>query len=92
MNFPKTIKRYCPNCKKHTSFEVERVKKRKASPLKWGQRRFERAKKGYGSFPRPIAEGREKSTRRVNLKYRCKECKKCVQVPCFRAKKFELKE
>ena len=48
MKMPRTIKRYCPYCKTHTEQEVERVKKKKASELKWGQRRFRKVTAGYG--------------------------------------------
>jgi large subunit ribosomal protein L44e len=89
---PRQIQRYCPKCKKHSAHEVERVKKRKASELKKGQRRFRRVTAGYRGFPRPKPEGREKATKRVSLRYRCKTCKKAHQSPCLRAKKFELKE
>jgi large subunit ribosomal protein L44e len=68
------------------------VKKRKASELKRGQRRFRRATSGYGGFPRPKPEGREKATRRIPLKYTCTDCKKSYQVPSLRAKKFEIGE
>ncbi|MGC8581252.1 MAG: 50S ribosomal protein L44e [Thermoplasmata archaeon] len=90
MKIPKTIKAYCPYCKKHTEQEVDRVKKRKASELKWGQRRFRRATSGYGGFPRPQPKGREKPTKRANLKYKCTECNKSYQRPSFRAKKVEI--
>ncbi|MBW3581924.1 MAG: 50S ribosomal protein L44e [Euryarchaeota archaeon] len=89
---PRVLKRYCPFDKKHTPHEVERVKKRKASELKWGQRRFRRVTAGYRGFPRPKPEGREKPTRRVYIRYRCQECKKAHHSPNIRAKKFELKE
>ncbi len=89
---PRRIKRYCPTCKKHNDHEVERVRKRKASEFKWGQRRFRKVTAGYRGFPRPKPEGREKPTKRVNLRFRCKECKKAHQAPALRAKKFELKE
>jgi len=90
MNMPRNVKRYCPSCKKHTTHEVERVKKKKASELKWGQRRFRKVMAGYRGFPRPKPEGREKPTKRVVLRYRCKTCKKAHQPPCQRAKKFQL--
>ena len=89
---PRRISRYCPFCKKHSEHEVERVKKRKASELKQGQRRFRRITAGYRGFPRPKPEGREKPTRRVHLRYRCKTCKKAHQRRGIRAKKFEMKE
>lgn len=89
---PRRIQRYCPKCKVHTEQEVERVKKRKASELKKGQRRFRRVTAGYRGFPRPKPEGREKPTKRVALRYRCKKCKTANQPPAKRAKKFEIKE
>ncbi|MFA6668595.1 MAG: 50S ribosomal protein L44e, partial [Candidatus Methanomethylophilaceae archaeon] len=58
MKLPRTVKRYCPTCKTHAVHDVERVKKKKASELKWGQRRFRKVTSGYGGFPRPKPEGR----------------------------------
>ena len=92
MKMPRKMNTYCPKCEKHTSHEVERVRKKPASELKWGQRRFRRVMRGYGGFPRPKPEGREKPTKRIFLRYRCQDCKKAHQRPCFRAKKFELTE
>lgn len=92
MKMPKVIKTHCPKCNKHTEHEVERVKTRPRGEMKWGQRRVRRAFAGYGGFPRPKYEGREKPTKRIFLRYRCKVCKKAHQRPCFRVKKFELVE
>ena len=89
---PRKIKRYCPKCKKHTLHNVEKVKKKKASELKQGQRRFRRVTSGYRGFPRPKPEGREKITRRAPLKYTCEKCKKSIQPPSIRAKKVEIGE
>ena len=92
MHYPKTVSTYCPKCKTHTDHEVEKGKKRPASELKWGQRRFRRATSGYGGFPRPKPEGRAKAVRRVYLKYRCKKCKYTVQPASWRASSLELVE
>lgn len=92
MKMPKVIKTHCPKCNKHTEHEVERVKTRPRGEMKWGQRRVRRAFAGYGGFPRAKYEGREKPTKRIFLRYRCKVCKKAHQRPCFRVKKFELVE
>ncbi|UCF49101.1 MAG: 50S ribosomal protein L44e [Thermoplasmatales archaeon] len=89
---PRKLKRYCPNCKTHTIHEVEKVKKRKASELKQGQRRFRRVMQGYGGFPRPKPEGREKTSRRIAMKLTCSECKKSYQPPTQRARKFDIGE
>jgi large subunit ribosomal protein L44e len=90
MKLPRQVKGYCPKCKKHVVQEIERVKKKKASELAQGQRRFRRVTSGYGGFPRPKPEGREKPTRKVWIRYRCKVCKKATQRPGIRAKKFEF--
>ena len=92
MKLPKTVKMYCPKCKKHTDHEVERVKKRKASEFRAGQRRFRRVTSGFGGFPRPRYEGREKPTKRVSIRFRCLTCKTAVTPPTQRAKKFEIVE
>ena len=92
MQRPRKIKRYCPTCKKHTIHSVEKIKKRKASELKQGQRRFRRVTRGYRGFPRPKPEGREKTSRRAPLKYTCDVCKKSHQPPSQRARKVEVGE
>ena len=69
MQKPRRIKRYCPICKKHTIHNVDKIKKKKASELKQGQRRFRRVMSGYRGFPRPKPEGREKTSRRIAIKF-----------------------
>ena len=53
MKLPRDVKTYCPHCDKHTNHTVEKIKKRPASELKWGQRRFRRITAGYVGFTRP---------------------------------------
>lgn len=90
MKMPREIRTHCPFCKKHTTHTVEIVKKRKASELAWGQRRFRRLLHGYGSFPRPNPRNRGKQTTRVHLRLRCKECGKAHSREGWRARRFEL--
>lgn len=92
MKIPKKVSMYCPWCKKHTPHNVERVRKKKASEFKAGQRRFRRVTSGYGGFPRPRFEGREKPTKRVSIRFRCAECDRAITTPTKRAKKFEIVE
>jgi large subunit ribosomal protein L44e len=92
MQKPRKINTYCPSCKKHTVHNIEKVKKRRASELKQGQRRFRRVMAGYRGFPRPKPEGREKTSRRISIKLTCSVCKKSFQPPTQRAKKFEIGE
>ncbi len=92
MKLPRVIKGYCPHCRSHAELEIERVKSRPRSELKAGQRRFRRVLKGYGGFPRPKPEGREKPTKRINIRFRCKSCGKAHHRPTFRAKHLEFVE
>lgn len=94
MNIPKEIKKYCPFCKKHTKHVVKREKvgAKKRRTLAVDQRRFLRKMKGYGSYPRPWPKGREKSTKKLDLRYKCMDCKKeHIIGQGFRVKKFEIK-
>ena len=90
MRVPKKQRIYCPFCKKHTEHTVEQVKKKPRRKMAKGQRRFLEKMKGYGSFPRPKPDY-EKATKKLDLRYKCKECgKKHIKGKGFRIKKFEL--
>jgi large subunit ribosomal protein L44e len=91
MKMPKKKRTYCKSCRKHTTHDVARVKKRKASELKAGQRQFRRVLAGYGGFPRAKPSG-DKPTKKVNFKITCIECKKSQVTKGFRVKKLELVE
>ncbi|MDI6825670.1 MAG: 50S ribosomal protein L44e [Candidatus Aenigmarchaeota archaeon] len=90
MKFPKEVRIYCKYCKRHTEHPVEQVKKKPRGKMRQGERRFRKKLKGYGSFPRPKPEY-EKATKKLDLRYKCKECgKKHTKGQGFRIKKFEL--
>lgn len=93
MEVPKSQRRFCPYCRTHTKHEVKRVKVSKVKRgLAQGQRRFKRKMKGFGSFPKSNPKGRAKPTRKVDLTYKCEQCKKQHNVgKGWRAKKFEIK-
>ena len=92
MKIPKKQKRFCPYCKKHTEHKMGKVssgKQRRA--LAAGQRRFKRKMKGFGSFPKSNPKDRAKPTKKLDLRYECKECKKKHTIGHgFRVKKFEV--
>ena len=92
MKMPKKMRKLCPRCKEYTDQTVELVKKRPRSELKAGQRRFRRKLKGYGSFPRPKPSGREKTVKKLDLRYKCLKCNKKYSKAGFRAAKFEFGE
>ncbi|MBW2964873.1 50S ribosomal protein L44e [Candidatus Woesearchaeota archaeon] len=102
MKVPKIVKRYCPKCKKHTEQKVSQAKKRtpgSSRPLAKSQKKRSGFGKGhgnlgkYGSKP-PIGKFKmtgKKVTKKTDLRYECKTCKKIwTQNKGFRAKKIEF--
>jgi len=94
MEIPKIQKKYCPYCKKHTSNTVRKIRVgRSRRKMAEGERRVIRKKKGFGSFPKSNPKGRAKPTRKLDLRYKCKECGKEHTIgKGFRIKKFEFKK
>jgi large subunit ribosomal protein L44e len=87
MKLPKTTRRYCPYCKKHTMHTISLASTtRQRGSLKRGS--ITRAKKrglgrGLGNLGRwgskPAVgkwKRKTKSTKKANIAYKCKECKK----------------
>lgn len=93
MKYPKTVRTFCPKCKKHQEHSVKQNKKRgrsTAHPASQSAKRFERKIRGYRGFPRPQPSGDGKPTKKVDLRLVCKVCGKMHTKVGFRAKKFEL--
>jgi ribosomal protein L44E len=101
MKIPKLIKRYCKFCKKHTEQKVSQNKKGSPSTLSYGSK--VRAKKrgvarGIGNRGRYSKKAitkfkmtGKKMTKKTDLRYSCKDCKKSsVQSQGIRAKKVEF--
>lgn len=86
----KEIRTYCPRCKTHTIHTVSLYKKGKDSPLKAGNRRYERKKKGYGGQPKPIQRKTAKTTKKQTLRLKCKECGYTILRKGLRLKKLEI--
>jgi len=102
MKIPKIKKRYCPYCKKHTEHKVSQTKKKNASSLTYGSKKRARkrgAARGFGNLGRyskpAVSKFKmtgKKSSKKTDLRYECKECKKKhVQRKGIRAKKVEFK-
>lgn len=102
MKIPKMIKRLCPFCKKHTEQKVSQAKKRSPGskhPLAQFAKKRAGFGKGkgnlgkYGSKP-PVSKFKmtgNKTSKKLDLRYECKECKKqSVQKKGIRTKKVEL--
>lgn len=91
MKFPKKLRIFCPYCRKHTEHAVEVAKRRPRGKMTHGERIMGRKMTGYGSFPRPKPTGREKPTKKLDLRYKCTACgKKHMKGSGFRVKKFEI--
>jgi large subunit ribosomal protein L44e len=102
MKIPKMIKRLCPKCGKHTEQKVTQAKKRTPGskhPLAQFAKKRTGFGKGtgnlgkYGSKP-PVSKFKmtgKKTSKKVDLRYECKVCKKqSVQSKGIRTKKLEL--
>jgi len=86
MKFPKTTKRYCPYCRKHTEHKISLVSSgHKRGTLKRGspQRARKRGRnRGYGNlgrYSKPAItkwKRKTKATKKTNLLYTCQVCKK----------------
>ena len=102
MKIPKTRKRLCPKCKKHTEHNVKQEKNRgrskthtmsRASNSRLLKRGLRRGTGNLGRFskpPKPKMTGK-KLTKKTDLRYTCTECKKVhCQSSGFRVKKLEF--
>lgn len=101
MKIPKAVKRYCPYCKKHTEHKVSQNKKKNPSSLKRGSKYRARKRgqaRGFGNMGRyskpAISKFKRtgaKTTKKTDLRYECKTCKKThAQRQGIRAKKVEF--
>ena len=101
MKKPKAIKRYCPYCKKHSEHKVGQAKKKGASSLTYGskhrakRRGQARGKGNLGRYSKPAVTKfkmtGKKGTKKTDLRYECKTCKKThVQKKGIRAKRVEF--
>ena len=101
MKIPKTVRRYCPYCKKHTIHKVLQTKKGKPRSLSYGSK--VRAKKrgqarGLGSLGRyskpAVSKWKmtgKKHSKKTDLRYQCTVCKRShTQSKGVRTKKVEF--
>ncbi|MEW6063263.1 MAG: 50S ribosomal protein L44e [Nanoarchaeota archaeon] len=101
MKFPKSIRTYCPHCKKNTNHKVSLVKGGgKRGTLKKGsiQRAMKRGRgigygnKGrWGSKPSKPKRSGAKGSKKMNLKLTCEVCDKGIIRHGRRVKRVEVK-
>jgi len=103
MKLPKTRKKLCPTCKKHTEHKITLAKKRTmgtAHPLGVGGKKRTKIRGGrrgignHGRFSKPPGGGKmtgKKQTKKSDLRYTCSVCKKThVQKKGFRSRRIEF--
>ena len=101
MKIPKTVKRYCPYCRKHTEHKVSQTKKKSPSSLKKGskyrarKRGLARGTGNLGRYSKPAISkfkmSGKKTTKKTDFRYQCTVCKKThTQRQGIRAKRVEF--
>src|SRR3989338_2157072 len=101
MKIPKTIKKFCRFCRKHTDQKVAKNKKKAPSSLSRGSKyraRLRGAARGLGNLGRyskpevtKFKRTGAKQTKKTDLRYTCAVCKKAsCQKSGIRSKKVEL--
>jgi ribosomal protein L44E len=104
MKKPRTIKRHCKFCNKHTEHKVTVAKSKgrnKAKPLSAGstkrvkQRGLRRGHGNLGRYSKPPIKNwkstGKKMSKKTDFRYECQKCKKMTaQKSGIRAKKLEL--
>jgi len=101
MKIPRTMKRLCKTCKKHTEQKVAQNKKKKASSLSRGskyrakKRGLARGAGSLGRYSKPAVTKFKrtgaKATKKTDLRYTCSVCKKMSsQAVGIRAKRVEF--
>lgn len=103
MKIPKTTKRYCPYCKKHTEHKIAQAKRRtpfSVHPLAKAGKKRTRFGKGHGNLGKYGSKPAigsfkmtgKKTSKKLDLRYECRDCKKThMQKKGKRAKKVEFK-
>src|SRR3989338_7378224 len=101
MKIPKSLKRYCKYCKKHTEQKVSQNKKRSPSSLSFGSKyraRLRGRARGignHGKYSKPAVtkfkRAGAKMTKKTDLRYTCSVCKKMSnQSEGIRSKRVEF--
>ena len=101
MKIPKTLKRFCKYCKKHTAQKVAQNKKHAPSSLSYGSKyraRLRGRARGVGNLGRyskpavtKFKRTGAKATKKTDLRYTCTVCNKATtQNAGMRAKRVEF--
>jgi large subunit ribosomal protein L44e len=102
MKLPKTTRRYCPHCKKHSMHRITVNKKKNPRTMTYGSKVRARKRgqaRGIGNMGRyskpAISKFKmtgKKSSKKTDFRYECSTCKKQhVQKEGYRIKRVEFK-
>ncbi|KHO45372.1 MAG: large subunit ribosomal protein L44e [archaeon GW2011_AR3] len=102
MKLPKTRKKYCPYCKKHTEHKITLTKKKSPRSMSYGSKvraRLRGRARGTGNlgrYSKPAVTSwkmtGKKVTKKTDLRYTCTKCNKMHnQRYGIRAKRVEFK-
>jgi large subunit ribosomal protein L44e len=86
----KELRKYCPKCKKHTVQSVSIYKKGRDRKTAEGARRHAEDKKGYGGQKFPELKRTAKTTKKITLRYTCKNCQRKTMSEGIRMRKLEI--
>lgn len=92
MKIPSLITTYCPRCRKYTEHEVSIYRKGKERSMSLGARYHEKVKHGYGGQKYPELKRTAKTTKKVTLRLKCKECGYVIMKEGIRLRKAEVVE
>ena len=90
MKIGKELHKYCPRCKSQTAQVVAIYKKGKDRRVAEGARRHAEDKKGYGGQKFPELKRTAKTTKKITLRYTCKNCQRKTMKEGIRMRKLEI--
>jgi len=90
MKMEKELHKYCPRCRTHTLQVVAIYKKAKDRKVAEGARRHAEDKKGYGGQKFPELKRTAKTTKKITLRYTCKNCQRKTVKEGIRMRKLEI--
>jgi large subunit ribosomal protein L44e len=91
MKIGKELQKYCPRCKSQTLQAVAIYKKGTDRKVAEGARRHAEDKKGYGGQKFPELKRTAKTTKKITLRYTCKNCQRKTMKEGIRMRKLEIK-
>jgi len=90
MKMQKEMRKFCPKCKIHTVQAASIYKKGKDTKTKEGARRHAEDKKGHGGQKFPELKRTAKTTKKITVRYTCRNCQRKTMKEGMRIRKLEI--